>query len=1251
MDYHYEALDHQGFQKLCQALLLSEKPDTQCLPVEQPDGGRDAYALSADSDQAGFVVFQVKFSLAPDTKAERDTIQQVIRSEQGKVEDLIRRGATHYYLLTNVRGTAHLDSGSIDKAHALLQQTFGIPAQVWWRDDLDRRLDNSPDIKWSYPQILKATDLVPLLLKRREEEEDLGGTQALRSYMAAQCAADRDVKFKQVDLRCSLSQLFVDLPLGHKQTQLERAPDSLQSGTAPSDPFQVYVDQLGDTEYDPDEDNPFPHSGLAAAFFLQMPIIKGTSKFVLEGAPGQGKSTVTQFLCQVNRLRLLGNQGELQSLSNMHTAAPTRVPFRVDLRDFAVWTSGRHPYSDEATMAQGDPRSLESFLTMQINWHSGGLEFTPDDFLRIVSRSHAVLVLDGLDEVANLATRAHIVQEICEAAIRLDVHAQSLQLIVTSRPAAFANSPAFPEDDWTHLELLDLGYKNIESYTEKWIRGQALAQQESTQISQILTAKLEQPHLRDLARNPMQLSILLHLIHVQGVALPEKRTALYEEYVKHFFNREAEKSSIVRDHRELLLSIHGLIAWTLHTEAEDGKGSGGMSQEHLCRRVEDYLKEEEHDASLARMLLAGAVERVCALVSRVEGTLEFEVQPLREYFAARHLYITAPYSPAGHLARGTRPERFRALARSFYWTNVTRFFCGFYDVGELSGLVDEITALGEDEQFGLVAQPRVLAMMLLSDRVFSQTPKPMRRLIAFLMKEPGFQRYLFSTALFREADLALPSASGREELFAACREKLEKSPDSVHRGALCSIMAENAGPDALRQFFLSRFGQGTLDPSALRDGYSLGVLDCFSSSEISDLSNRDADVEIEWLLRVGRHDEIAESSRLLRLAIRRLLMGSLQVLPYRSPFRTHPVAVHEALRALLRSRGIARLLSARESLPAISVVLGRSAPQVQRTLQQWAHADGGEQGSLAEELAPILAESFSARVGEWRDSLGHWDRLVNWGMGECEGSALMVEIAVLASSTRADADAGKWDSDGFTPTKGLARRLFFARHMVDDHTWWSRTLPDLEAAGIVPCLSVLLSWGTADLIHMEKDQVQQFLGALPLSGWMQLQSSLDLVAEATEEQRAYLPVRSFHPVGTLSPELAFPLLNRIEDRKEARELGRSYLAVYDGDNPVILRMAERVELEDVEADEVDWDHLAEVSRRGRQSGRGAFCSVSRSLAAQIPEKVAISVLEECGSHSGPFVKACNQAYSSLLAQETPRLSETAACQHWFDPPQ
>ena len=165
-------------------------------------------------------------------------------------------------------------------------------------------------------------------------------------------------------------------------------------------------------------------------------------------------------------------------------------------------------------------------------------------------------------------------------------------------------------------------------------------------------------------------------MHVQGAALPDKRTALYEEYMKIFLNREVEKKQIAADHRELILSIHGLLAWVLQVQAETGQGSGSITAEALRDEVSTYLTNEEHESSLADNLLTGTVERVGALISRVQGTFEFEVQPLREYFAARHLYKTAPNSPPGGERRyGTRPDRFAALAGSSYWTFLFQPHC------------------------------------------------------------------------------------------------------------------------------------------------------------------------------------------------------------------------------------------------------------------------------------------------------------------------------------------------------------------------------------------------------------------------------------------------------------------------------------------------------------------------------------------------------------------------------------------------
>ena len=66
---------------------------------------------------------------------------------------------------------------------------------------------------------------------------------------------------------------------------------------------------------------------------------------------------------------------------------------------------------------------------------------------------------------------------------------------------------------------------------------------------------------------------------------------------------EAEKSPVVRDHRELLLSIQGVLAWILHTRAEEG-GTGTINKAELRSEVKTYLETREHDPSLTEALFS-----------------------------------------------------------------------------------------------------------------------------------------------------------------------------------------------------------------------------------------------------------------------------------------------------------------------------------------------------------------------------------------------------------------------------------------------------------------------------------------------------------------------------------------------------------------------------------------------------------------------------------------------------------------------
>lgn len=84
MSYYYEALNDLSFQKFIQALIVNSHPETICLPVRQPDGGRDALLYHTAIEQKNFIVFQVKFSTKPKETSERDAIDSLIQTEEKK---------------------------------------------------------------------------------------------------------------------------------------------------------------------------------------------------------------------------------------------------------------------------------------------------------------------------------------------------------------------------------------------------------------------------------------------------------------------------------------------------------------------------------------------------------------------------------------------------------------------------------------------------------------------------------------------------------------------------------------------------------------------------------------------------------------------------------------------------------------------------------------------------------------------------------------------------------------------------------------------------------------------------------------------------------------------------------------------------------------------------------------------------------------------------------------------------------------
>lgn len=1065
--YHYDALNDERFQELCQALIVTHSPNAQCLPVGQPDGGRDAFLqLHVPAQRSDLVVYQVKYVKNPqDSRSERDFLEQIIKTESPRISKL--RGLKKYYLITNLKGTAHPEKGSIDRVNEQLPKALGVESFCWWRDDIDRRLDGQPSIKWSYPEILKATDLLHSLVAGSLGEHEERRRTAIRAYLTAQYDDDKDLKFKQADLRGTITDLFVDLPL-------RPSSEPSESG-ALRKKRHFYIRPNYIRSYA--EHGQFDY---AANFFSHCATFPGLDRVILEGAPGQGKSTVTQFICQVMRMRLLNKKSELRNVAAHFRSCTVRLPFRIDLRDLAKWIAGVDPFQPKPTeLSETDPKSLEGFLSAHVRHNSGGHAFSVTDLFAVAKASHVFVALDGFDEVANVEMRQKLVAEITRGCARLmSAGGFSVQTLVTSRPAAFSKAVRFPKEQWQYFELMPLDKRDVESYSKRWMKAKRLKDAEQVEMSRVLEAKLREPHTQFLSKNPMQLTILLYLIHNRGASLPEKRTAMYDQYMDMFFSRESEKSAIVRDHRELLIDMHRYLAWKLQTAAEEGE-NGSIEHNALRQTLLLYLDSQGECTSIVDALFDGVIQRVGALVSRVQDTYEFEVQPLREYFAAKHLYETAPYSPAGDERAGNKLDRFNALVKNPYWLNVARFYGGCFSKGEISALVDELQELADLVPYKDTSHAQSIALMLLGDWVFTQYQPAVRRVVTLIGEQRSLRR-LLGTANHPTSSswLALPDRSGRSDLLDVLWARLERSVHLDERNAIASAINLNSGLPERRSRWINLRGKLAL-PTWLKLGGALDILKRSDARELTDLDLGGSKEFAVSLVEAGQFAYLEDSE--LKTDAERAILSEVQL--FRVP--TRKMDAH---------CGPLESLAMIVSYFQYGVALDNDGMNLRETMElryrYHRSVDGASRGrkyQIDEAKASVIAaynDFMDAPSSLVSTALEPWVNLVEalrraWG--DCPAVDRIAFTAVgIRSREQSGLDVRLSDADN------LVAAARFVRLKSGAPRWWAAKLESEQFGERNRLLLLLWTWGTTKTIMKLASVLSEILDGMSEAEWSSL---------------------------------------------------------------------------------------------------------------------------------------------------------------------
>lgn len=699
---------------------------------------------------------------------------------------------------------------------------------------------------------------VKTLLRMKQRHEDQQGrkdriTQTVRLYVGGQYEIDDRVLFEQVDLHGpSVDAMFVDVPFAC-------SPD-----TAIAEVIErIAADHPGDPE------------ALAGAGDK---VVAGAAQSLLHrdwrgsallvGGPGQGKSTLLQYVCQFHRSRILNKSsytGGDQQLAQVTQTA--RVAIRLDLRRYAQWATAKPPvgkHKDKKGKRPAGPawRSIEQYIVAEVQKGSGGHEFSLEDLAALVSTEPVLIALDGLDEVANIDQRLRVSDEIVETHARLKVDARDLVVVVATRPGA-TTSRLWSSREFPRFTLQRLSQGLRIQYLRKWSAVAGLSEGATDKLQATFLDNQHVPHIRELASYPMQLAILLHLLYRRQL-LPQQRTELYAEYLKTFLDREqtAEKEPLLADQRDTIVSVHAYLGWYMQTRAEEGSGVGSISRDELRKVLREHLEDQEYGLEFAGQLFSAISTRVLCLVERETDRFQFEVQSLREYFTALHIFQNAPPKGVGN----SRDDCLDALLQRPYWSNVCRFFVGMFSKVEVRGIRQNLRQLSSAAtDFALHPMLRSMAAQFLDDRTYvGQADEPIQEVVDFVLEGPGVLLARDGLLDVNGPRLRFSERAGQSQAVRHLKARLSNNASAEMRAALAEMLRRHGTTDDVRKWWWA-LTSPTL--AWLETAADLGVFSELNELENATLAAALASVNPDtvWLAALlhqggydGRHREILE---------------------------------------------------------------------------------------------------------------------------------------------------------------------------------------------------------------------------------------------------------------------------------------------------------------------------------------------------------------------------------------------------------
>jgi hypothetical protein len=637
------------------------------------DGGRDGWFQgeasypSSRTRWSGTWYLQSKFHKPHLSKDSQKWLLSEIKDEVHSFQTSHdRRWPDIWIIASNIEPSGKPQTGSFDAARTLVsaaQPTLGGRFHIWGGAKILSLLAAHRDVAEYYAEFLTPGHVISSLYQHIVSQ-NASSADVVRDLCVTAFDDYQHTRLDQAgsdtDNRPGIHKLYTDLPFSCANTNSEGmvAVDlGRSSALRHNEPFALPTGEKWER-------------------WAQQP---ARSKiWFIKGGPGQGKSTSTQFIAQVQRaaiilsdstLSVTPSQRELANeikeravLDDIWPLAP-RLPVTIELRDFAQWLGARDA---------NDSTRMLVYIVNKIS-KSIGHNVAIGTFKSSLSHGRWLFVFDGLDEVPGDVKDA-VASEVRFFSENLVVGAKSDALIVcTSRPQGYSGQ--FETMTRTVVDLSKLNSDQALICATPVLKiGHSKG--EYTKSIEILREALSSSAVREIMTTPLQSHIMAVVVR-NGGKPPERKWQLFNNFYEVMKRREASRALVdskfanvlVRGDK-LIKSLHARLGFELHARAETSKGATtSLSKVEFKSVVETVVSQlqDNNVSDTVDIVMEATTDRLVLVNTPENGELvRFDIRPLQEFFAAQYIYDVG--------GNDDLRDRLFAIGRDSHWREVMHFY-------------------------------------------------------------------------------------------------------------------------------------------------------------------------------------------------------------------------------------------------------------------------------------------------------------------------------------------------------------------------------------------------------------------------------------------------------------------------------------------------------------------------------------------------------------------------------------------------